>query len=81
MKYTYDDVEDVYFEELKVLINNSSKNIFKKSRTVGANPQDQSRLALDDHVETQNSKYVFSKTRAEVIISEARRDDNMLVFN
>ena len=48
---------------------------------MGANPQDQSRMALTDHVDPVNSKCLFSGTQAKKIISNARREGKKLIFN
>ena len=79
--YNDGDREDVDFEELDSLVQAYAKKIFLKSQTVGANPQVQSRLGLKEHMEPVNSKCMCSPTEAKRAISEARRKDQIMVFN
>ena len=79
--YNDGDREDVDFEELDSLVQAYARKIFLKSQTVGANPQVQSRLGLKEHMEPVNSKCMCSPTEAKRAISEARRKDQIMVFN
>ena len=54
--------------------------IFRKSQTVGANPQVQSRSGLVEHAVPVNSKCLCSPTAARKAVSDARRDGKVPVF-
>ena len=80
--YDDGDREDVNVGELNALFKAVADRVFRKSRqTVGASPQDQSRLGLAEHMEPVNSKCLCSKTEAKAVISSARRNGQILIFN
>ena len=80
--YDDGDREDVNIDELNGLFKAVADRVFRKSRqTVGASPQDQSRLGLSEHMEPVNSKCLCSKTEAKTMISSARRNGQILIFN
>ena len=74
------DREDIPIDELRDLFQAYADKIFRKSQTVGANPQVQSRSGLVEHAVPVNSKCLCSPTAARKAVSDARRDGKVPVF-
>ena len=78
--YEDGDREDIPIDELRDLFQAYADKIFRKSQTVGANPQVQSRSGLVEHAVPVNSKCLCSPTAARKAVSDARRDGKVPVF-